>query len=329
MNRLVCPALLFLATALPCQTAALTEDFAGDPAARGWGIFGDASLFHWDATNQNLNVTWDSSRSNSYFYLALGNILARTDDFSLAFDLRLRDIRVGTTPGKSNEFEIAVGFLNQRSATATNFFRGAGVSANYGVRNLIEFDYFPDGGFGDTLATTAVSSNNVFSFAHNFPLTLGTGDLFRVTMSFTASDQTLRTTVTRNGAPFGPLADVALVDKPDFRVDAFAVISYSDAVQTGQPAFHGSVLAHGTIDNVTIMLPPPPINRLWISARDGGWTTRFLSRNDWFYVLERKAGMSAWNAASAPTRGNGSVLELNDADSGETATFYRVRAERP
>src|SRR5260221_6239186 len=60
----------------------ISEDFATNPLLRDWSVFGDTNLFRWNATNQNLEVTWDSSRSNSYFHLPLGNILARADDFS-------------------------------------------------------------------------------------------------------------------------------------------------------------------------------------------------------------------------------------------------------
>ena len=157
--------------------------------------------------------------------------------------------RLGITPGKTNEFQIAVGLINHASATNTNAFRGAGQSATYGVRNLVEFDYFPDAGFGETFATTVVSTNNRIYPAHNFPLKMTTGDTFRVTFVYSASNQLLRTSATRNGVPFGlppsnTLADLSLAGKQDFRVDAFAISSYSDAIQTGPPAFHGSVLAH-------------------------------------------------------------------------------------
>ena len=101
-------ALLSLAAAPLVGAAAILENFSSDPASHGWGIFGDASLFRWDAVNQNLNVTWDSSRSNSYFHLPLGTILTKSDDFSFSFDVRLNDIRPGSTPGKLHEFQIAL-----------------------------------------------------------------------------------------------------------------------------------------------------------------------------------------------------------------------------
>src|ERR1044071_2940112 len=85
----------------PANGATTTqEDFAANPVTRSWRAYGDGSLFNWNSMNQNLEVTWDSSRPNSYFAWPLNTVLSRGDDFSCAFDLRLRDIAVGTTPGK-------------------------------------------------------------------------------------------------------------------------------------------------------------------------------------------------------------------------------------
>src|SRR4051812_43479302 len=69
------------------NAASVSEDFSADPNTRGWRSFGDASLFHWNATNQNLGVTWDSSGTNSYFWLPLHTIISKSDEFSLTFDL--------------------------------------------------------------------------------------------------------------------------------------------------------------------------------------------------------------------------------------------------
>src|SRR5205823_11558731 len=146
---------------------------------------------------------------------------------SISFDVHLLDIRVGNTPGKTNEFEIALGLLSYRNATNSKAFRGAGVSTTYGARNIIEFDYFPDAGFGDTFSTTVISSNNVFAYYNNFPLELTLEDTYRIAVSYTASNEVLRTSATKNGLPFVSLGDVSLAGKPDFRVDAFGVTSYS------------------------------------------------------------------------------------------------------
>src|ERR1041385_3222822 len=349
--RLALAGLLFVTAASSCGAAVFQEDFASDPAQRGWRGVGDASLFQWDAAHQNLAVTWDSSHPNSFFLRPLGTVLAGSDDFSFSFDLRLPDIRAGSTPGKSNEFEIAIGLLNYRNRSEENAFRGAGASVSNGVRirkivkldqvahtgasvsngvrNLVEFDYFPDAGFGDTFATTVISTNNVFAYAHNFPLALTPGDVFRLTLSYTAADQVLRTSALRNGAPFNALADVCLAGKPDFRVDAFAVTSYSDAIQAGSPTFYGSVLAHGTVDNVQLVLPSPPLAGISLWSSNSVWRAEFLSATNWLYTLERSQEFSAWQPAGAAASGTGALLVLPDTNAPGLKQFYRVRAERP
>src|SRR2546425_10251972 len=77
--RMLLPAIWLAAAAV--QGASILETFDSNPATRGWHVFGDTNLFAWNAANQNLSVTWDSSRPNSYFYRAVGTILTRSDDF--------------------------------------------------------------------------------------------------------------------------------------------------------------------------------------------------------------------------------------------------------
>src|SRR5207302_1845317 len=91
--------------AASAASAVITEDFASDPLGRGWISQGDGSLFRWNSTNQNLEVTWDSSRTNSFFYVPLRTILAKSDDFSFSFDIRLKDIRTGVSLTKTDTFE--------------------------------------------------------------------------------------------------------------------------------------------------------------------------------------------------------------------------------
>src|SRR5688572_19392729 len=76
--------LFVVAAAGAIHAAVMTEDFSSDPHRRGWKAFGDTNLFHWNAANENLEVTWDSSRMNSFFQLPLGTIVSSNDDFSLA-----------------------------------------------------------------------------------------------------------------------------------------------------------------------------------------------------------------------------------------------------
>src|SRR5207248_3207372 len=116
--------LLWLGVAGVPKAEVITEQFTSDPFLRSWQTFGDSGLFVWNRTNGNLVVTWDSSRPNSYFYLPLGTILNREDDFGLALDLQLADVLGGINPDKPSTFELALGFLNLVDATKTNYFRG-------------------------------------------------------------------------------------------------------------------------------------------------------------------------------------------------------------
>ena len=300
------------------------EDFTANPATRSWRAFGDRSLYRWNRTNQNLEVTWDSSRPNSYFAWPLNTVLSRGDDFGFAFELRLNDIAIGTVPGKPFTFQLAIGFINLAEATATNFLRGTGIDSP----DLVEFDYFPDSGFGATVSPTMISSNVQFATSFNSPLELTTNDWFRVVMSYTASNQTLVTAMTRNGAAFGPIQDVVLgTNFTDFRADHFALSSYSDAGQ--DPQFAGSILAHGVVDNVVITVPDPAVPALTGAITSGAWRVEFTARTNWLYTLQRTENLQLWTAVSPVTRGANQRLTLADTNAIAASVFYRVRAQRP
>jgi hypothetical protein len=194
---------------------------------------------------------------------------------------------------------------------------------------VVEFDYFPDSGFGATISPTVISSNGVFASGFNSPLALALNDLYHVELRYAASNLTLSTTVTRNGAPFGPIADVVLDGAAftDFRVDAFAVSSYSDAGQ--DPDWDGSIRAHGRLDHVEWEVPEPPVGALTVGVRDGRGTVEFESQTGWVYTLEGAEDLRAWEPASAPTPGVAGRLALTDGRVPGDRVFYRVRAERP
>ena len=302
--------------------ATFQENFSGNQATNGWRVAGDTSLFHWNATQNNLQVTWDSSRSNSFFHHPLGTVLAKSDDFSLGFDLRLSDAAIGVNPSKPYTFELAVGFINLAEATATNFFRGT----RLGTRHVVEFDYFPAFlSFGATVALTAVSSNSLFAYSHNFPLELTLDDLFRVSMRYTASNHTLATTITRNLEPFAPIASVVLdASFSDFRLDTFAVSSYRDE------RADGSILAHGFVDNINFTVPPAAVATVTGAFAGQVWQVQFLSQTNWFYTLERTSDFQNWISVAPTTIGTGATLILSDANPPlSSARFYRVRASRP
>jgi hypothetical protein len=318
-----------LALVASCLTAAavgmpatITEDFASNPLAHGWQIFGDTNLFRWDSTNQNLAVTWDSSQTNSYFYQPLGTILARDDSFHLSFDLVFQDYATGDP---STTFPAGcVGFLNLSNATQTNFSRGVGVNSTYGPRNLVEFDFFPAFDiYQPTIAQVIVSTNNGWLYNHNNLLDMPPGQLFHVELNYTGTNRTLTTVITNNGAQYGVTQTILVPANFDFRAAAVSISSYSD-----QHA-DGSVLAHGTIDNFTFTVPPPPVQNFTGTFSNVVWQARFNGRTNWIYALQRTADFQTWTNVAATSISTGTNATLADTNSPDDKAFYRVQATRP
>lgn len=305
--------------------ASFLEDFSTNPTARGWQVFGDTNLFYWDGTNQNLRVTWDSSQANSYFYHPLGTILTRRDDFSLAFDVRVDDAGIGTDSTLSGSFPLAVALLNLNQATQTTFYRGTGFDSP----NLVEWDYYWDAGYGATVWPLMVDSASDFNWnaASDYALyALAPGAWYRVVMAYTATNQTLTTTLTNLADGSGlVITDPASPSLGDFQVATLAISSYSEAGQ--DPAWGGSVLGHGAVDNFNLRMPPPPVQDFKGGFNGGLWQTQFTSRTNWNYALEGTQDFKTWTAVSPLTAGTGSTVVLQDTNTPAAgARFYRVRA---
>jgi hypothetical protein len=317
------------------HAATLTEDFANNPSENGWRVIGDTNLFWWDSVNQNLAVTWDSSRANSYFYRSLGTILSRDDDFGLSFNLHLNDFNAGVDPQAPSTFPLSVGFLNLAEAAQPGFLRGTGFSA----QDLVEFSFFPDPGgawiYGPSLTAVMIDSSGFHYSTGGFaPDNLTTDAVYRVNLNYSASNSNLVMTLTRNNALFVSNSVAQLGGGfTDFRVNALSVSSYS---QTGQDTnnhsgavYAGSILAHGTIDDFVVTLPPAPMQNLSGAFNNGLWQVQFLSRSNWLYSLERTTNFVSWRPASASLGGNATNLSLQETNAPTDQGFYRVRAERP
>ncbi len=316
-----------LATRTAAPAATVTESFATNPLTHGWHLFGNTNLFLWDSTNQNLRVTWDSLQTNSYFYLPLGTILDRQDNFSVAFDLEMSDIAAGVATNAS--FPLAIGLINLLDATRTNFFRG---SPAHLQPNLVEFTFFPDtAGYGPTIWPDIWSTNGTLAGNDNGDygytiMDLPIGVVMRITLSYSASNQTLNTTLVTNGVSI-PLNRLTIgTNFTDFRVAAFAIPSYSDAGQN--PRYANSILAHGIVDNVLLTVPPPPVQNLTGKFAGNQWQASFTSLTNWLYTLERTGDLRSWTAVSTGTPGIGGTLILPDPTA-FTRQWYRVNAQRP
>jgi hypothetical protein len=328
-----------LLCAAGCGAVTITENFSSDPLGRGWTVFGNTNLFQWDATNQNLRVTWDSSQPNSYFYHSLGTMLDRQDDFSIEFDLNLSDIAGGTEPGTTGPMQIGLGFLNFQAAINSSFMRGGWGSAP----NVVEFDYYPWGYFeyggviydspAAALPSLSPASGYVSAPAHvaSYDRELPTNQTIHVTMTFTASNQTVAASVATNGV-LVPLPGIVLTDTndsaftatDDYHVNIFSISSYSSL-----GAFGSSVLGHGTVDNLAVTVLPPPVQNVTGGFTNSVWCVEFLSSSNWLYTLERTTDFQSWTNISPTAPGTAMVLSLQDTNRPESGAFYRVRAERP
>ena len=308
----------------------LFEDFRVNPLTHGWKIFGETNLFAWNSTSQNLEVTWDSSRPNSYFYKRLDRVLSRNNDdsFSFYFSLRLRDIAIGTTTNKPYTFQIAVGLLNFQQATNAGFLRGTGFNSP----NIFEFNYFPDSGFGATISPTVISSNH--QFATSFILKeVTTNDVYQIGMVLGDGGGRITTIVQRNGDPYASDVFFFPTNFTDFDVDTIAIASYSDEGQF--PDFAGSILAHGTVDNLYVSTGNFVAVDLAFTGRfeNGNWRMDFDTQPGWVYTAGRMdqvfGGGTSFDVGSltGTNYGRGTIIHTNPITS--RPQFYRLLAEFP
>lgn len=339
--RLFLPALagLVVIAASSVRGVTILETFSGNPLTNGWSVFGDANLFTWDATNQNLRVTWDSARTNSYFHQPLGLAVTRHDDFQIEFDLTMADCMSGHEPGKTGPLQIGIGLLNLADATRADFGRGI----YGGAPNLAEFNYFPYGHYtfgqdifpSDPTTVFDFVSSSGFGYAPTFfdpfyEFELPTNQLIRVVIQYTARTQTLVLTLTTNSTLlYWPTAvelnnpgSSGFTDTDDFSVDTFSISSYSSF---GDP--FSSVLGHGTVDNMIVHVPA--VQDLTGVFSNQVWQAQFRSRSNWLYTLERTVDFSAWTNVSATVSGNATNLCLQDITPPAGQAFYRVRAQLP
>jgi hypothetical protein len=257
----------------------------------------------------------------------LGSSYSKTNDFVMLFDVNLKDIAIGTTPGKPFTFEIAVGLINTSTATNGAYLRGFGY-----FPNIVEFDYFPNDAndFGATVSTLTISSQTNYSGGgFTDPLELQTGTRYHVLMVYTVTNQTLHTTMAADGEPFGPVEDSFLgTNFDDFQEDAVSINSYNDDGQNPFgfiPDYSGSVLAHGTISKFAFASPLP----IGFVKSIAAGQMQFGSDTNWQYTLEQSADFQSWSAAAPAVMGNGTNQVIQATTLPADNSFYRVRADLP
>ena len=143
-----------------------------------------------------------------------------------------------------------------------------------------------------------------------------------VELAFTSADQTLRTRIFQAGTLLATIPDAVLGEGfQGFVVDQVAVESY-DGTDSG-----GSLLAHGTVSNLSFTATPAPLGEV-AGALDGtgGWQAAFRSRVHWTYSLQRTADFASWMTVGSPAEGTGGALTLRDPAPAAASGFYRVVA---
>lgn len=302
---------LFAVSAAHASTT--VERFTTDPLQSGWQIFGGTNLFQWDSTNQVLDVTWDSTQPNSYFYLPLGQTLTITDSFCVVIDLQLNDA-LGT--GYSSE--LGIGLLNFSDATNANYLR------TYGTQpNVCEFDYFPADDYGDPASEDAalVDSEANFYFSYD-NLTLNSGVTCHILLLHQANTAIVSGEIFTNAQLLTSLpnvfSDIPTNDSGAFQLDTLSISSYAG---NG----FGDILAHGSVSKIAVA-SPLPVQAIQNLAPG---QIQFASDTNWFYTLEQSSNFQDWTPAAPATFGNGTNLILPDTNPQADKSFYRVRADLP
>ncbi|MBA4147945.1 MAG: hypothetical protein H0X66_07490 [Verrucomicrobia bacterium] len=272
----------------------ITENFSagglgGNPFARGWSAVGDTNLFVWNSAAGHLEVTWDSSKPNSFFHQPLGMTLNRSNTFWVSFDLTLSSI--ASQGEKLGAMQVAVGFINLAQATNANYYRGTGFDSP----NVVEFNYFHDTGFGESVSPVIISRDNQFAAGfRGFEFELN--ETYQIQMLYTAHDQTLATVVRHNGTnalESSVVIPASAASFSDFEVDTVAISSYSDEGQN--PLWAGSILAHGIIDRIVVSTPAPTLGTVKLHKSADTWRAEVYCQPGHTYVLQRTTDFQTWS----------------------------------
>lgn len=321
--------LLGLLLGPPTRAVTWLEDFTTDPALRGWRTHGDISLHAWNPDLKRLDVTWDSTRTNTFFYRPLRTVLAREDRFRLGFELGVEEFQPSAAAGT---FQLAVGLIRMRDAFRTNSFRGAGINPAYGPRNLFEFDYFPaNRSITPTFSAVIVGTNNLrWAMANVFPLELTTGDRFRVELTHDPAEGSVAIAVWRNGEPYGNGTTTLTSGFGDFRFDTVSITSYSG---DHQPAnYGGQILARGWVDGVELEYPANPVPEPRLERSPGGEPTLACDeRQGWVPDLEESTDLRDWAVSPVPPVLASAAWRWSLDPGGTTRSgrYFRLAWDRP
>jgi hypothetical protein len=210
---------------------------------------------------------------------------------------------------------VALGLINSKLAKADGFSRGTGSDSP----NLVEWDYFPDTGFGATISSAIASAKSQFAAGFTFPAELVVGKKYSVRMEYDPAERTLKTFMLENDKAWKTIKTVALADDfVGFAVDAFSISSYT------AKGSELSLLANGHVDNLAIGVGRSKPRIVNTRLADGQWTARSFGYGTADYLLERSADLREWQSVENGVREDGFYLRLIDENLPVGDGFYRL-----
>ena len=315
--RLLALASLFVLSVTAVRASLVYEKFTTDPALDGWQAYGDTNLFYWDATNQVLDVTWDSTQVNSYYCHPLGVTLTTNDSFCVQFDLQVSNATVSAYGAG-----LAIGLLHFADATNAAFSRTSATATN-----VWEFDYYPAVNYegyvnGDSLDASLIDSAGNYYFTYDNQ-TMAAGVTYHVVLLHPANTLYITGQVYTNGQLMSTLPVIENYYTPGdagaFLLDTLSISSYQD------DGWGDDIYATGTVANLACATPLPVTAVQAIAAGQ----VQLGSDTNWLYTLEQTADFSTWTAAAPAVRGTGTNLVLQATNVPAGNAFYRVRADLP
>jgi hypothetical protein len=270
-----------------------------------------------------MDVTWDSTQPNSYFYHPLGTTLTIADSFTVCLDITLNDLQCQPNPGLAN---LGVGLLNYNEATNSGFSRPDGFTPN-----LCEFDYYPDDGIDGNPEVTASLVDDVGGVT-NFPdfyfiydeSPMNDSVTYHVVLSHPAGAAALYSTVYTNGQVYAVMGNAFFEGFSNFSLDTIAISSYEQ--DASYDAY--DLLSHGTVGNFVVTFPGVSRNLIG-TVNNGVFQVELGTYTNWTYALVRSTNLVSWSSVSAGVSGSGNAITLCDSNAPAGQAFYRVSASQP
>ena len=291
------------------------ETFDLDPLTKGWSVHGDKSLFEWDEDSESLRVKWDTERPSSFFYKPLGRVLTESNSFAFTFQITLDSVKAGYLEGKPYTFQVALGLLNISSAIDKNFNRGTGSDSP----NLVEWDYFPDTGFGATVSPAVASDKSEFSAGFTFPAELLIGKTYSIKLIYNSEERVLKTEMLEDGKSWETIQTVEISsDFSGFFVDAFSISNFSAKDS------ESSLLAIGTVDEVALVTSDTLPKLFGVKINGSQWEAKSFLIEPEIWKVESSNDVLNWNRAILDSDSLNYFQYFNDTVTNKEFQFYRL-----